>query len=426
MFHDTIRANLLYARPGADDEQIWAALEAAQIGAAGARPCPTGSTPWSATAATGSPAASGSGWRSPGCCSRRRRSWCSTRPPPTSTPSPRSPCSGRSTQALEGRTSLVIAHRLSTVRNADLILVVDDGRIVQSGTHAALLAEGGLYADLYRTQFAVRATPAAPAAWLGSAPWISDSPTASTSSPAARAASAAPPPTRWSPRAPGWCSPGAAEETLDARGRRARLRPRDRRGRRQRRPGTPGPADRRPPATACGRLDGALISRRRPAGRHRDATPPTSDWTAAFESVFLGAVRLGRRDRPRAGRRRLDRLRAVRPRCRRRSPAWPSPTGCARGWRWWPRPSPTSSGPAASGSTGCCPAGSTPTGCAELDAADRRRRGGQGAGRRRRSRCGATAGPEEFGRAAAFLLSPAASFVSGVMLPVDGGMLRAL
>jgi ATP-binding cassette subfamily B protein len=56
-------------------------------------------------------------------------------------------------QALEGRTSLVIAHRLSTVRNADLILVVDDGRIVASGTHSELLAEGGLYADLYRTQF---------------------------------------------------------------------------------------------------------------------------------------------------------------------------------------------------------------------------------------------------------------------------------
>ena len=55
--------------------------------------------------------------------------------------------------ALEGRTSLVIAHRLSTVRNADQILVLDDGRIVQSGTHAELLAQGGLYADLYRTQF---------------------------------------------------------------------------------------------------------------------------------------------------------------------------------------------------------------------------------------------------------------------------------
>ncbi|MGN6251314.1 MAG: ATP-binding cassette domain-containing protein, partial [Marmoricola sp.] len=55
--------------------------------------------------------------------------------------------------ALEGRTSLVIAHRLSTVRNADQILVVDDGRIVQRGTHAELLAAGGLYAELHRTQF---------------------------------------------------------------------------------------------------------------------------------------------------------------------------------------------------------------------------------------------------------------------------------
>jgi ATP-binding cassette subfamily B protein len=49
----------------------------------------------------------------------------------------------------------VIAHRLSTVRNADQILVVDDGRIVQRGTHDELLAEGGTYADLYATQFSV-------------------------------------------------------------------------------------------------------------------------------------------------------------------------------------------------------------------------------------------------------------------------------
>ena len=56
--------------------------------------------------------------------------------------------------ALEGRTSLVIAHRLSTVRDADQILVVDDGRIVERGRHDELLAAGGLYAELYRTQFA--------------------------------------------------------------------------------------------------------------------------------------------------------------------------------------------------------------------------------------------------------------------------------
>ena len=47
--------------------------------------------------------------------------------------------------ALHGRTSLVIAHRLSTIRSADQILVVDDGRVVQSGTHAELIAAGGLY-----------------------------------------------------------------------------------------------------------------------------------------------------------------------------------------------------------------------------------------------------------------------------------------
>ena len=55
--------------------------------------------------------------------------------------------------ALAGRTSIVIAHRLSTVLQADQILVVDDGRIVERGRHAQLLAHNGVYSDLYRTQF---------------------------------------------------------------------------------------------------------------------------------------------------------------------------------------------------------------------------------------------------------------------------------
>jgi ATP-binding cassette subfamily B protein len=56
--------------------------------------------------------------------------------------------------ALTGRTALGIAHRLSTVRGADQILVVDDGRIVERGTHRELMTLGGLYSELYTTQFA--------------------------------------------------------------------------------------------------------------------------------------------------------------------------------------------------------------------------------------------------------------------------------
>jgi ATP-binding cassette subfamily B protein len=63
--------------------------------------------------------------------------------------------------ALSGRTSLVIAHRLSTIREADQILVIDDGQVRERGCHADLLAAGGLYAELYRTQFARQAEPGA-------------------------------------------------------------------------------------------------------------------------------------------------------------------------------------------------------------------------------------------------------------------------
>jgi ATP-binding cassette subfamily B protein len=63
--------------------------------------------------------------------------------------------------ALAGRTSLVIAHRLSTVREADVILVVEEGRIVERGRHDELLAAGGLYSELYRTQFENQGSPGA-------------------------------------------------------------------------------------------------------------------------------------------------------------------------------------------------------------------------------------------------------------------------
>ena len=54
---------------------------------------------------------------------------------------------------MKGRTSFVIAHRLSTIRDADLILVMDKGDIVESGTHEQLLEKGGLYKELYTSQF---------------------------------------------------------------------------------------------------------------------------------------------------------------------------------------------------------------------------------------------------------------------------------
>jgi len=61
-------------------------------------------------------------------------------------------------EILKGRTAFIIAHRLSTIVEADRILVIEDGRIVEEGTHKALLARGGLYADLYARQFAAEPT----------------------------------------------------------------------------------------------------------------------------------------------------------------------------------------------------------------------------------------------------------------------------
>jgi subfamily B ATP-binding cassette protein MsbA len=55
---------------------------------------------------------------------------------------------------MEGRTTVVIAHRLSTVMDAEMIYVMDQGRVVESGSHAELLARGGAYARLYALQFA--------------------------------------------------------------------------------------------------------------------------------------------------------------------------------------------------------------------------------------------------------------------------------
>ena len=61
---------------------------------------------------------------------------------------------------MHGRTSLIIAHRLSTVRNADRILAIDEGRIVEAGAHDELLAKNGLYAKLVKQQFGQQREPA--------------------------------------------------------------------------------------------------------------------------------------------------------------------------------------------------------------------------------------------------------------------------
>ena len=102
---------------------------------------------------TGSPAGRSNGSRSPGCCSRRRRLILDEATAHLDSESERLVQHALSA-ALAGRTSLVIAHRLSTIRAADQVLVVDDGRIVESGSHEELLARRSAYAELYRTQFA--------------------------------------------------------------------------------------------------------------------------------------------------------------------------------------------------------------------------------------------------------------------------------
>ena len=155
LFNDTIRANLLYARPEATAEQIESACRAANI------------HDFIAGLAEGYDTVVGNrGYRLSG--GEKQRVAIAR----VILKNPRILVLDEATSALDsqsealiqdalerimkGRTSLVIAHRLSTILAADVILVLEAGRLVERGTHAELLAKGGLYASLYETQFKIR------------------------------------------------------------------------------------------------------------------------------------------------------------------------------------------------------------------------------------------------------------------------------
>jgi ATP-binding cassette subfamily B protein len=168
LFHDTIRANLLYARDEATEEELVEACRAAQI--------------WSLISVLPdglNTIVGDRGYRLSGGEKQRialarlllKAPAIVVLDEATSHLDSESEAAVQQAlrTALAGRTSLVIAHRLSTIREADQILVIDGGHVLQRGRHDELLGSGGLYADLYRTQFA-RQEPADAGMWSGPPP----------------------------------------------------------------------------------------------------------------------------------------------------------------------------------------------------------------------------------------------------------------
>ena len=155
LFHDTIRANLLYARPEADDAALEEALRAAEIWPL------VSSLPQGLDTLVGE-----RGYRFSGGEKQRLSIARLLLKAPdivildeaTAHLDSESEAAIQAAfeVALAGRTSIIIAHRLSTILKADRILVIDQGRVVEQGKHAELLALGGLYAELYRRQYADR------------------------------------------------------------------------------------------------------------------------------------------------------------------------------------------------------------------------------------------------------------------------------
>ena len=151
LFHDSIRANLLYARPDASEDEMWDALRQARLAELAA------ALPDRLDTVVGE-----RGYRLSG--GERQRLTIArlllARPRVVILDEATAHLDSQSEvavqealgAALDGRTALVIAHRLSTIRAADQILVIDAGRVAERGTHAELLALGGRYAELYRTQ----------------------------------------------------------------------------------------------------------------------------------------------------------------------------------------------------------------------------------------------------------------------------------